>query len=176
MKKFTIGLFIIGFALTAKAQIGVNTTHPQALFDVDGAGDNPAAGILAVQTENDVVVTTDGKMGVGTIAPTSKLEVNGSATNTIASSQDGVSGIFDFSKSNIIYTSINPGAFKLTNIKQGGTYTLIVTGAIAGTASFTADGFTFRSANNGPTIASKVTLYTFIVTVNEVYYYMATGF
>lgn len=115
-----------------------------------------------------------GRVGIGTSNPTSTLEVNGAATNTTAFNAAAGTSI-DFSKSNLAYTTASAGAFTLTNLKDGGTYTLAVQGATSGTASFTASGFTFKSPNNGVTTASKHTLYTFIVMGTTVYYYMTTG-
>jgi hypothetical protein len=121
-----------------------------------------------------------GSIGIGTTAPGSKLEVNGAATNTTAFNAAAGTSI-DFSKSNLAYTTASPGAFILTNLKDGGTYTLAVQGTTTGIASFSGlnpsgTAFTFLSVNNGVTIATKQTLYTFIVMGTTVYYYMATGF
>lgn len=115
-----------------------------------------------------------GNVGIGINTPTSKFEVNGAATNTTAFNA-GAGTTIDFSRSNLAYTTASAGAFTLTNLKDGGTYTLAVQGATSGTASFTSSGFTFKSPNNGPTTASKHTLYTFIVMGTTVYYYMTTG-
>lgn len=115
-----------------------------------------------------------GNVGIGVNNPVSKLEINGAATNTTAFNAAAGTTI-DFSKSNLAYTTASAGAFTLTNMKDGGTYTLAVQGATSGTASFTATGFTFKSPNNGATTASKHTLYTFIVMGTTVYYYMTTG-
>ncbi len=116
-----------------------------------------------------------GNVGIGSLNPTSKLEVNGSATNTTAFNAAASSAI-DFSNSNLAYTSASPGAFTLTNIKDGGTYTLSVQGTTSGTASFSATGFTFKSTNNAQTIAGKHTLYTFMVMGTTVYFTMSTGY
>jgi hypothetical protein len=116
-----------------------------------------------------------GNVGIGTTSPTSKLEVNGAATNTTAFNAAAGTSV-DFSKSNLAYTSASAGAFTLTNLKDGGSYTLAVQGTTSGTASFTSTGFTFRSVNNGATITGKQTLYTFIVMGTTVYFYMAAGF
>lgn len=116
-----------------------------------------------------------GNVGIGTSNPTSRLEVNGSATNTTAFNAAAGTSI-DFSRSNLAYTTASAGAFTLTNIKDGGTYTLAVQGTTSGTATFTASGFTVRTVNNGPTTAGRQTLYTFIVMGTTVYVYMATGF
>ena len=120
-------------------------------------------------------ILNNGRVGIGTANPGSRLEVNGSATNTTAFNAAASSSI-DFSNSNLAYTSASPGAFTLTNIKDGGTYTLSVQGTTSGTASFTATGFTFKSTNNAQTIAGKHTLYTFMVMGTTVYFTMSTGF
>ena len=115
-----------------------------------------------------------GNIGVGTTTPTSKLEVNGSSTNTVALNAGSGTSI-DFSLSNLAYTTASAGAITLTNIKNGGTYTLSVQGTTAGTAAFSAAGFTFRSVNNGLTLANTHTLYTFVVMGTFVYVSMTTG-
>lgn len=122
-----------------------------------------------------MTIQPTGNVGVGTTAPSSRLEVNGSATNTTAFNAAAGTTI-DFSRSNLAYTTANAGAFTLTNIKDGGTYTLAVRGTTSATASFTSTGFTFKSVNNAATIAGKETLYTFLVMGTTVYVYMTTGF
>jgi hypothetical protein len=76
----------------------------------------------------------------------------------------------------LAYTSNSPIAFTLSGLKDGGTFTLAVQGTTAGTASFTAGGFTFLQVNNGLTTSGKHTLYTFIVMGTYVYYFMTAGF
>lgn len=120
------------------------------------------------------------RVGIGTSTPTSRLEVNGSATNTAAHNNGGANAIA-FSLSNLAYTSLSAGSFNLTGMKDGGTYTLAVQGTTSGTSSFTGVNpsgatFAFKSINNGTTIAGKDTLYTFVVMGTTVYVYMATGF
>ncbi|WP_449397627.1 hypothetical protein [Chryseobacterium wanjuense] len=74
------------FVCTVQAQIGINTPNPQTEFHIDGAKDNPATGAPTVaQQTNDVVVTQQGRLGVGTTAPTNNFEVNSRTT--------GVSGV-----------------------------------------------------------------------------------
>lgn len=60
---------------------GIGTTNPQAKLHVDGSSDNNATGIpSAAQQANDFVVLNNGNVGVGTIAPSVKLEVKSSGT------------------------------------------------------------------------------------------------
>jgi len=125
--------------------------------------------------ENSNLFDNGTNVGIGTIAPTSKLEVNGAATNATALNSVASTTI-DFSKSNLAYTTASAGAFILTNIKDGGTFTLAVQGANSGISIFTCTGFTFKYVNNGITSPNKHTLYTFLVMGTTVYVYMATGF
>lgn len=151
LKVFFLGIFL--FPLTLVGQKIVNT-----------AGDL----VEMSQSGNVISVGTTINMPI-------KLEVNGSSTNKSAFNATAGTSI-DFSLSNLAYTSASPGAFTLNNIKDGGTYTLAVQGTTAGTASFTTTGFTYKSINNGVTIAGKQTLYSFIVMGTTVYYYMSAGY
>ncbi len=132
-------------------------------------------------TDSQVLtLTSGGLVGIGTTTPTSRFEVNGSATNTAAFNAAAATTI-NFAASNLAYTTASAGAFTLTNMKDGGTYTLAVQGATSGTASFTITNpsgatLTPKLVNNGPTTANKHTLYTFLVIGTNVYVYMATGF
>ena len=171
---FTAMILLAGYA--AQAQVGINTQNPRGIFHVDGAKDNNASGApTALQQANDFIVTVDGKLGLGTTTPSSKLEVNGASTNTAAYNA-GAGTTIDYSLSNLAYTTANPGAFMLTNVKDGGTYTLSVRGTASGTAAFSVSGFTVKYANNKATIASKETVYTFVVMGTVIYAYTAVGF
>lgn len=66
-------LLLLSFGL-AYAQIGINTERPLSIFHVDAASDN-AATPTADQILNDVVITSAGNMGVGTLTPSVKLEI-----------------------------------------------------------------------------------------------------
>lgn len=174
MIKICTILFTLSGIITY-SQVGINTQSPSGIFHVDAAKDNPSTGIPdATQQANDFIITNDGKVGIGNISPTSKLEVDGSSTNKSAYNA-GSSNIIDFSKSNLAYTSASAGAFTLNNIKDGGTYTLSVRGTTSGNSNFTSSGFTFKSVNNNTTIANTHTLYTFLVIGDIVYVYCVRG-
>ncbi len=128
-----------------------------------------------VTAGNNLIVSGTGNVGIGSVtAPVSKLEVNGSATNAVSYNAVAATTI-DFSRSNLAYTTANPGAFTLQNVKDGGTYTLSVRGATAGTSTFTATGFTVRYINNRTTVANTHTLYTLVVIGTVIYVYIATA-
>lgn len=85
MKRFTISLFMLGMTLTAHAQVGVNTTNPRGIFNVDGAKNNTTTTVpatIATESKDDVVVTTDGNVGIGTSNPSLKLEIQTGGTST----------------------------------------------------------------------------------------------
>jgi hypothetical protein len=73
------GCFLMNFMT---AQVGINTSSPQAVLHIDGTKDNPASGIpSAAQAANDVVFTANGEIGIGTLAPAVKIDAR-SANNT----------------------------------------------------------------------------------------------
>lgn len=88
-----IGLF---FAFTANAQVGVNTNNPQQVFHIDGKSSssttNPSSGApTAAQQVDDVVITKQGYIGIGTSAPTKRVEIYSSTPGAIKIT-DGTQG------------------------------------------------------------------------------------
>lgn len=76
-------LFIFAALLLSNictAQIGVNTENPRTLLHIDGASTpattNPSTGaITAAQAADDIVVTNQGNIGIGTITPTTRVDI-----------------------------------------------------------------------------------------------------
>jgi hypothetical protein len=84
MKKILLlNIFCICIAQYGNAQqTGVNTPNPQGTFHVDGAKDNNASGVpTTAQQANDLIVTPAGDVGIGTTAPTAKLEISAGIAN-----------------------------------------------------------------------------------------------
>jgi len=82
MKKNLITLCLLAVSSLAYSQVGINTPNPQGVLHVDGAKDNPETGTpTAAQQANDFTVTSTGDIGIGTTAPTAKLEVNSGTAN-----------------------------------------------------------------------------------------------
>lgn len=152
-----------------KLVLGYNTTADKGFIQSVNSGSN---------WSNLILQPNNGNVAIGTftdVAATSKLEVNGASTNHVAYDA-GAGRAINFALSNLAYTTATAGAFTLNNMKDGGTYTLSVRGATAGTSTFTATGFTVKYANNRATIVNTESIYTFIVMGTTVYVYTATGF
>lgn len=78
MKKYIFFLSIACLILSIDnipAQIGVQTENPLAIFHIDPKRDTNSTG--TANTSDDIVVTTSGNVGIGTIAPSTKLDVRG---------------------------------------------------------------------------------------------------
>ena len=125
-------------------------------------------------TNNSNIFNNGANVGIGTTTPTTKLQVNGAATNTLAFNA-GTSSTIDFSQSNRAYTSATAASYTLTNIKNGGAYSLVLTSATnTGSATFTSTGFTFKYMGTSAMTSGKTHIYSFIVVGTVVYVSMAT--
>jgi hypothetical protein len=57
--------------------VGINTENIQGLFHIDAAGNNPVSGsIPPAQQADDVVITAEGYVGIGTATPTTRLHIH----------------------------------------------------------------------------------------------------
>ena len=84
MKKniiISIGLLLSGFSYS---QVGINTANPQGIFNIDGGKDNPTTGSTHTNAQqlNDFTVTAAGNVGIGKIAPSTKLHITTGGTAT----------------------------------------------------------------------------------------------
>ena len=85
MKKNIIILISSLFCGTLFSQVGIDTPNPQGVFNIDGGKDNPKTGSAhtAAQQLNDVTVLQNGNVGLGTINPTTKLEIQTGGTTAL---------------------------------------------------------------------------------------------
>lgn len=91
MKKTKLLLsFLLLSAAGTYAQVGVGTTNPQGVFNVDASKDNAATGAPTVaQQANDFFINAAGRVGIGVLPGTNKLLVNGSGKFTPTTTNDG---------------------------------------------------------------------------------------
>jgi hypothetical protein len=125
---------------------------------------------------------------IGTTDPLAALDVRGDMTvsKQIRSvPADGsvfqtAATAIDWDNGNVIVTTAScpAAAMAFSNMKEGGAYTLIVTGATAGTCTFNQAGIAAWkfSPLNGATTASTTTTYTFLRARNTVYVSWIKGF
>ena len=78
----SIGLLLSGFSYS---QVGINTSNPQGIFNIDGGKDNPTTGSTHTDAQqlNDFTVTAAGNVGIGKIAPSTKLHITTGGTAII---------------------------------------------------------------------------------------------
>jgi hypothetical protein len=138
------------------------------------AGNTPYWNGTSWITNNSNVFNNGANVGIGTTTPTVKLQVNGAATNTLAFNA-GTSSTIDFSQSNLAYTSAAAASYTLSNLKNGGAYSLVLTSTTnSGIATFTSTGFTFKYMGTSLRTSGKSHIYSFIVVNTIVYVSMAT--
>lgn len=131
-------------------------------------------GTTARTATSQLSIADDGSVGIGTIDPASKLEVNGAATNKAAFNA-GSSNSIDFANSNIAYTSTVSTNITLFNLKNGGAYTLIFTSTSAtGPVVFTATGLSFVNIGTVSRTNGKKHVYNLIVAGTVGYVTMGT--
>ncbi|NDW09306.1 hypothetical protein [Dysgonomonas sp. 520] len=88
MKKNILILFMFLAVTTLKAQVGVNTENPQGIFHIDGQRDTSGN----TNISDDVVVDTQGRVGVGTNSPQTKVDIRAASEGAGFRLQDGSQG------------------------------------------------------------------------------------
>ena len=101
MNKHLIIMTSLFLSVSLFSQVGINTSNPQQLFHTDGKSStvttNPTTETPSVaQQVDDVVITNQGRIGIGTITPSESLDINGRARirNTDLLTSSSVSSIF----------------------------------------------------------------------------------
>lgn len=86
-------LSVVLSSLVFGQNVGINTQNPQAILHVDGGRDNAATGAPSLaQQSNDVAITAAGSIGIGTVSPTTRLDINNGTTNGAVKIVDGTQG------------------------------------------------------------------------------------
>ena len=146
MKNNIILLFSLICCGSFYSQVGVNTPNPQGVFNIDGAKDNPKTGTghTVAQQLIDVTVLANGNVGLGTINPSTKLEIQ---TGGTAAAQVAGFKLVDGYQAN--------GAILVSDAAGAGLWTIL--GSAKGTINGKVDGGgTVASDQSGGT---KYTMY-----------------
>lgn len=116
MKKSLLPLFL--FTVSAiSAQVGINTSNPQNTFHIDAGRDNPSNGTPSTsQQNNDVIVTSTGAVGIGTISPTTKVDIAGNLRIGNTSGSAGSSNVSSLVRDN------TTGEVKVSTSSTGNTF------------------------------------------------------
>lgn len=83
-KNIFLGIILLSSNLMF-SQVGIDTQNPKGVLHIDGGKDNPSTGstFTPVQQSNDVVVTSAGKIGLGTHTPVTKIDARNSGNGAI---------------------------------------------------------------------------------------------
>lgn len=76
MKHISIYILSLFTSLSLQSQVTINTKNllSKTVWHLDGSGDN-ATSVTDAQSLNDVVISTEGKVGIGTVAPSMQLDI-----------------------------------------------------------------------------------------------------
>lgn len=89
IKRFFLTLLSFFCVSWVSAQIGINTDSPdiRSVIHIDGAGDNSTS--IPTKSMDDVIFTKDGNLGIGTISPQAKVDVEGTFKYVDGNQKDG---------------------------------------------------------------------------------------
>lgn len=134
------------------------------------------------------IIESSGNVGIGSATPGSKLDVGGTVrgASLSAASASITTAAIDFSVANSVSTSYDcaGGSLSLANLRDGGSYVIVVTSATTAQCSFNtsvtgtdAATVTYKfNIPNGPRIASSETIYNLMRVGSKVYISWNTGF
>lgn len=84
MKQFIIiKTFVVLICCSLHAQVGININQPSGVFHIDPKANTPTI------TTDDVIVNTNGNLGLGTVSPTAKLHLSVPSGSTALRIVDG---------------------------------------------------------------------------------------
>lgn len=133
------------------------------------------SGSVTLNTGNLKVI--NGNVGIGIATPEAKLHIKGGAI-VVNSKDNSSSNSINFSQSNTVTTSYScSDSLNISNLIDGGHYTLVVTSTGVNQCNLSSGGFTFSyKPANGERTASSHTVYSLTVVGNKVYVTWVTGF
>ncbi|WP_155859064.1 hypothetical protein [Chryseobacterium oranimense] len=83
-KRYLLIILVLSFNFTF-SQVGIDTQNPRGILHTDGQKDNPVSGtsFTPAQQSNDVLITSEGRIGAGTHNPTVKVDARNSGNGAI---------------------------------------------------------------------------------------------
>lgn len=93
-KKLILYTVLLVLPFSIRAQVGINTTNPQGILHIDPLNNT----VGSTNVSDDIIVTSDGSVGIGIINPTAKLHIMGKSSLRIA---DGTQS------DGYVFTSVN---------------------------------------------------------------------
>jgi hypothetical protein len=177
---------VIKFNASGNWTCGTDNAGAANAFVQDGNSFGAAATIgtndayaLNIETNNaNRIVASSGTATAADVA------VTNSQFRLSAAINKGSGTTFDWNEGNTQYTSASCGAMTFSNMRDGGSYTLIVQGTTSGTCTFTqsspdsltmASNFKFMPANSA-TVSGTMTIYSFLRAGNLVFTSWTTGY
>ena len=128
-------LIWIFFPLTIYAQVGINTSNPIGIFNIDGKGDGATT---PATIANDVVINNKGYIGAGTISPDTKLHIEVPVNTYGLAIQDG-----NEAEGNILSSDTYGNAsWIVSDVSQFSTIPYTITTA----TTFTGSSYTYNPA------------------------------
>ncbi|WP_139262133.1 hypothetical protein [Dysgonomonas macrotermitis] len=82
-KKILLLMGIFSFGISY-AQVGINTQNPQGIFHIDTKSNTSGSSNIS----DDILVDSNGNLGIGTLTPKAKVDVNGSLSITNSGEAD----------------------------------------------------------------------------------------
>jgi hypothetical protein len=133
-----------------------NTSTSGRSFNIGSSGSGSTVGVGKfyiydnTAAANRMVVDSAGNVGIGTVSPGAKLQVNGQAASVVATI---ASTTVDFNSGNIQTNSVAAGTLTLSNMIDGASYTLILTNATGG--NYVLSGSSISAWHCAPACASN---------------------
>lgn len=79
MKNNLLIIYLLFTTISLSAQVGINTKNPMGVWHIDPQGDTTSS---SSGIGDDIVITADGNIGIGTSTPTNKLSIVTTGANT----------------------------------------------------------------------------------------------
>lgn len=147
------GLFLISiFAYSQNGKVGIGTKSPQQVLHIDAAKNTPA-GSTTSNVADDVVVTQQGYLGIGTVNPTKRLEIQSTT------SKNGAVKIVDGTQQNNAFLQTDGNGLAQWYVQ--GSIKSIVLGRFEGVATNSTNGATYRDIKASITLTPGIWMVNF---------------